>query len=335
MTDNIESLSRANTIARAAAGGALGYRGPRRASGARGGAGGREHANAAGALAPRLQAAAQTPRRTRWWVDALVIVWLLWMYDAINNLAHLRLHVALANARGVLSLERMLHLNPEHALDHWLASHHTLAIVLANYYDNAHFVITLGLLGWLWWRRADIYRSLRNALVLTNVFGFAVFWLYPVAPPRMLGGFTDVVSTAHAFGDWHAGSLASHANQLAAMPSLHMAWAGWCALALWRASRRRWIRVLALAYPCLTAVTVLATGNHFVLDLFAGLLVLALALVLLAAPARLSAAWRRCAGVRLRWLPQFDRSGQALGEGAVGPAYRMSQTCYEVREQVE
>jgi hypothetical protein len=274
------------------------------------------------ALAPRLRAATPSQRLTRWWVDALVILWLLWLYDAISNFAHLRLHIALANARGVLSLERSLHLNPEHALDHWLASHHTLAVVLSNYYDNAHFAVTLGLLGWLWWRRADIYRPLRNALVLTNVLGFVVFWLYPVAPPRMLGGYADVVSASHAFGDWHAGSLASHANQLAAMPSLHMAWAAWCALVLWRSSRRRSLRALALAYPCLTAITVLATGNHFVLDLLAGLLVLALALALLAAPAVLSAAWRRWSGALLRRRRQLDRTGQRRPEKAVAPAYR-------------
>ena len=74
--------------------------------------------------------------------------------------------------------------------------------------------------------RADLYRPLRNSLVLVNVLGFVVFWRFPVAPPRMLDGFTDVVASTHAFGSWHTGALASHANQVAAMPSLHMAWAG-------------------------------------------------------------------------------------------------------------
>jgi hypothetical protein len=268
-------------------------------------------------------------------VDALVIVWLLWLYDAISNFAPLRLHAALANARGVLSVEHALQLAPERALDRWLAAHHTLGLVLSDYYDNAHFVITLGVLGWLWWRRADIYRPLRNALVLANVIGFAVFWRYPVAPPRMLPGFTDVVSSTHAFGDWHAGSLASHANELAAMPSLHMAWAAWCALAVWRACARRWVRALAIAHPSLTAFTVMATGNHFLLDLLAGLLVLALAVALTRAPAHLAAALRRLAAATAGWRRRLERSRDALGEGAVSPAYRMSQTCYEVPDQVE
>lgn len=236
--------------------------------------------------ASRPASAART--RPRWWGELLVIAWLLFLYDAVNNLAPLRLSVALGNARGILHVERVLHIDPELSLDRWLASHQTLADILANYYDNAHFVVTLGLLGYLWWKRAEIYRPLRNVLVFVNVIGFVVFWLFPVAPPRMLDGFTDVVASTHAFGSWHTGALASQANQLAAMPSLHMAWAGWCTLALWRISERRWLRALALLYPCLTAFAVLATGNHFLLDIFGGLLALAVSVLLLGRPGHLA-----------------------------------------------
>jgi hypothetical protein len=218
--------------------------------------------------------------RARWWVEALAIVWLLWIYDAINNLAPLRLSTALAHSRSILGLERSLGIDPEHALDRWLAGHHTLGLVLSDYYDNAHFVVTLSLLGWLWWRRVDLYRPLRNALLLANLLAFAVFWLYPVAPPRMLPGFTDVVAATHAIGSWHTGALASQANELAAMPSLHIAWAVWCTVALWQLSKRVWVRVAAALYPCLTGVAVLATGNHFVLDMVGGLIDIGLALLI-------------------------------------------------------
>ncbi len=181
--------------------------------------------------------------RTRWWVEALVIVWLCWVYDAVNNLAPLRVHAALAHGWGVLHLERSLGLDPEVALNRWLAGHHTLGLLLSDYYDNAHFVVTLGLLGWLWYRRADIYRPLRNVLVTINVLGLAVFWLYPTAPPRLLagGGFDDVVASTGALGGWHTGPLAAAANQFAAMPSLHMAWAVWCSVAMWSLSRYIWV----------------------------------------------------------------------------------------------
>jgi len=208
------------------------------------------------------------------------VAWLCWVYDAISNFAPLRLHTALSHGAGVLGLERTLDIDPELGLDRWLAGHHTLGLVVSDYYDNAHFLVTLILLGWLWARRADLYRPLRNTLVLVNVIGFVVFWLYPVAPPRMLTGegFHDIAVSTHAFGSWHTGTLASAANQLAAMPSLHMAWAAWCTVALWRVSTRVWVRVLALLYPCMTAFAVMATGNHYLLDILAGLMTLGLAL---------------------------------------------------------
>jgi hypothetical protein len=237
---------------------------------------------------------AGTPaKRSPWWVEVGVIVWLLWVYDAITNFAPLRLDVALSHARGVLNLERSLHLSPELSLDRWLAGHHTLGLILSDYYDNAHFIVTLGVLGYLWWKRADIYRPLRNALVLVNVLAFIVFWFYPVAPPRMLKGFTDVVASTGAFGSWHTGALASDANQLAAMPSLHMAWAAWCALAVWQMTTRRWVRVLAVLYPCMTALAVLSTGNHFLFDILAGLLTLAVSVLIVRVATAGWDAWRR------------------------------------------
>lgn len=241
-----------------------------------------------------------------------MIVWLCWVYDAITNLAPLRLHVALAHARGVLHLEQSLGLDPELSLDRWLAGHHTLGLLLSLYYDNAHFIVTLGLLGWLWWKRADIYRPLRNALVVVNLLGFAVFWLYPVAPPRMLPGFTDVVASTHAFGGWHTGALASHANQLAAMPSLHIAWAVWCTLALWRISARMWVRGLALLYPCVTALAVLATGNHFLLDIVGGLLAIGTATAIVSLASRVRGA--SDAGARGRG-PIFAKSAASQWRG--------------------
>ena len=204
----------------------------------------------AGAATSAAQAAvADATPRTKWWVEAIAVVWLLWVYDAITNLAPLRVHLALAHAQSILSLEQSLGIAPEHALDTWLAGHQTLGLALSDYYDNAHFVVTLGLLAWMWWRRADIYRPLRTALVLANVIAFAVFWRYPVAPPRMLHGFTDVVAATGAIGSWHSGSLASHANELAAMPSLHIAWAVWCSVVIWQLSSRALVRAAGVDLP--------------------------------------------------------------------------------------
>ncbi len=265
----------------------------------------------------------QAHARTRWWAEALTIAWLCWVYDAITNLAPLRVHAALVHGRDVLSLEQSLHIDPEQALDRWLAGHHTLGVALSYYYDNAHFIVTLGLLGFLWWRRADVYRPLRNSLVLANVIAFGVFRLYPVAPPRMLHGFVDVVAASHTLGSWHTGALASAANQYAAMPSLHIAWAVWCTVVVWRISTRGWARALAALYPFVTAFAVLSTGNHYVLDILGGLATIAASLLIV----------RALAG-QIRW-PDAGALRKSSHIAAPDPAYRMSQTCYEVRDQVD
>jgi hypothetical protein len=235
--------------------------------------------------------------RPRWWGEVAVIVWLCWVYDAINNLAPLRQAAAYAHARSLLDLERNLHLDPEAALNHWLAGQHTLSVWIANYYDNAHFVVTLGLVGWLWWRHPGPYRPLRTGLVLINVIGLAVFWLYPLAPPRLLdpSRYPDVVASTHAFGSWHTGTLATAANQLAAMPSLHIAWAAWSALAVTRVfADRRWA-ALAWVYPAVTSVAVMATGNHYLLDVVAGAVTMVVATLI---ADRLQPWWAQHLGIR-------------------------------------
>jgi membrane-associated phospholipid phosphatase len=221
-------------------------------------------------------------RRSPIWLEVIVILWLLWIYDAINNLAPLRIAMANHDASDILHVEKGLHLDPEAAMDKWLSGHHGVATLISNYYDNAHFGVTLALVGILWVKWPDLYRPLRNNLVMINVIGMAVFWLFPTAPPRLLNPamYSDVVANTHAFGSWHTGTLATAANQLAAMPSLHIAWACWCSLAMWRLLNHRRFAVAVWVYPVITALAVLSTGNHWFLDVLAGVATFVLSAVI-------------------------------------------------------
>lgn len=213
------------------------------------------------------------PHLRRLWPELLVVIWLCWIYDAINNLSPLRQTTALRNASWFLRSEKALHLDPEAALDHWMSHHRTLALVVSNYYDNAHFVVTFAVLALLWWKYwPALYRPMRNALVLTNLIAMAIFWALPTAPPRLLNGsvYPDVVAQSGALGSWHSGALSHAANEYAAMPSLHIGWACWSAMGLWMILEgRRW-RVLVWLYPLVTSLAVLSTGNHFLADVVAG-----------------------------------------------------------------
>jgi len=200
----------------------------------------------------------------------VAFVW--WSYDAVNNLAPLRAGAALSNGMAILRLETSLHLDAERSLNRWLGDHLLVGKWLGDYYNIAHFAVTIAVLVWVFWRHPHRYRVLRNGLLAISLIGIVVFWAFPVAPPRMLSGlgFTDIVAVAHSVGGWSTGALASQANEYAAMPSLHVAWALWCAVAVWVVRKDRLARTLAVAYAVLTAVVVLATANHYLLDVVAG-----------------------------------------------------------------
>jgi membrane-associated phospholipid phosphatase len=210
--------------------------------------------------------------------ELIVIVVLVKVYDHVRRLEAARARPALHHAQDVLAIERWLHLDVELAGNRWLHGHHTLFVIASWWYQLAHLTVTLAVLGWCYLRRPDAYRGARNALVLTNVVGLATFFLYPVMPPRLLpdGGYVDSVA-ATGFGSSHTGPVP--ADQYAAMPSLHLAWAVWTASVGMLLLARYRVRVLWLLYPVLTAVVVVVTANHYVLDVVAGVAVAVLALL--------------------------------------------------------
>ncbi|HUA75066.1 MAG TPA: phosphatase PAP2 family protein [Solirubrobacteraceae bacterium] len=212
------------------------------------------------------------PRQLVWLsLDLLIVAWLCWLFDALNNLAPVRQGLAERNGRSVLDLERTLHLDPERALDRSLARHHLLSEIVVFWYENVHIVVTLVVFALLWWRRADALGVLRATLVVVNLIALAVFWSFPVAPPRMLSGaYVDLVARVNELPVWQIGATALHSNQLCSMPSLHIAWATWSAIGVWWLTRRRPLRALACVYPLLTTYAVMATGNHYLLDAAAG-----------------------------------------------------------------
>ena len=209
--------------------------------------------------------------RLRALFDLALVAWLIWLFDAINNLAPVRQALAERDGEYLLSFERSLHLSPEHALNTWLASRAGLRQIVVFWYQNVHIGVTLAVLGWLWWRRRDLLGVLEATLLIVSLIALAVFRSFPVAPPRMLpGGYVDLVAFVHHVPVWQLGSVALHANQLCAMPSLHVAWATWSAIAVWQISRRAWVRTLAVIYPFLTTFAVMATGTHDLADAAAG-----------------------------------------------------------------
>lgn len=207
------------------------------------------------------------PPRPRWWGQVLLLVGFAWAYDEVRALHGNVQDIAVQHGHAVLQADRFLHLDWSGPLNAWLSRHDGFSDVLSFYYVVMHLGVTsLTLL--LLWLSGQQYRRHRNVLLLASLMGLAVYWCYPVAPPRLLGSpFHDTVATVLPFAN-HV--EASRANLYAAVPSLHLAWATWCAVALCSITRRRLLRALAVAHPVITALTVLATGNHYTIDVATG-----------------------------------------------------------------
>ncbi len=236
-------------------------------------------------------------RRAPAWLLELGLVALIYgIYDVIRDLRHADTSVANRHGLDILDWERSWHLAPELSLNHWLAQVTVLAVIASYFYATLHFIVTPAVLVWLYRRHPEHYRSARTVLGMTTVFALVIFWLFPTTPPRLLPGnrFIDVMAQTHQYGWWsgqtsvpnHLGGLS---NELAAMPSLHVAWALWCGVLLYRYASRRWVRVLGVLYPIATVFVVLGTGNHYLLDTLVGAALLAESAMLLALVRRIIA----------------------------------------------
>ncbi len=182
---------------------------------------------------------------------------------------------AVAHARDVAGLQAAVGIPSEPDLQRPLLASDLLVRACGAFYGSAHFLVTVGVLLFLAVRRPRQFDRWGGVLALTTFAAVLCFVLYPVAPPRLMppGEATlDTLAQVGGLVSYDHGVLERISDPFAAMPSLHLAWATWCALALHsagvlRVRRAGW--VLA-GYPLLTTFTVVVTGNHWLVDLAAG-----------------------------------------------------------------
>ena len=200
--------------------------------------------------------------------------------------------VAFTHAAQLWHAERRLHLTVEPYLNHLAAAHVPLAEAASYYYGLLHFLVTPPVLAWLYLRRPAAFPRLRSRLVLATAAANVVFWAWPAAPPRFsVLGMTDILVTHDILGAAHPRGATGLVNLYAAMPSLHVAWAAWCAAAVVTTTRGRW-RHLAWLYPAATTLVVLASANHFLLDVAGGFAVAGLGMLATSRPSQLLARGR-------------------------------------------
>lgn len=245
-------------------------------------------------------------RRPRLWREVLGGLLLFGVYTAVARIDWSgRDAAAAAHGRLLFDLERMAHLEIEHTLNGWLVPHPTLRVI-ANYeYASTYVLSALAMLLWLYIRMPDWYRWARNSFVVLNLIAFGCFAVYPVTPPRLLPdlGFVDTVREGHTWGSWGS-PLVGHANQLAAMPSLHIAWSLWVSVVLAAYAGGRLVQWTSAAHVMITALVIMATANHYLVDGFGGVLLVSVSFWLLSLfqkrPARDGDSRARAAGQRAR-----------------------------------
>ncbi len=196
----------------------------------------------------------------------------LWVvYSAVRTLTADSWRAARGNAHRLIDFQEQVGLPSEAVLQGLFLPYEWLTRAANTYYFAAHFPSMILFLAWALLFKRHAMPRIRFALIACTMAGLVVHLAFPLAPPRMLrmAGFVD---TARLFGpDPYALGIAKAANELAAMPSLHVGWALLIAVAVIKVgiSRLRW---LVIAHPVLTAVVVVVTANHYWTDIFAGAL---------------------------------------------------------------
>jgi hypothetical protein len=195
---------------------------------------------------------------------------------------------AVEHAHLIVDLEQALGVAVETSVQRALDG--TVLLWLLNHaYLAAQVVVVPAALIWLYKRDRQRYRLLRDTVVITWLLALPVFGLFPVAPPRLADmGIVDTITQQTGLA-LDSKLSTSFYNPLAAVPSLHCGFALAVSLGIAGAVTRLWSRVLALAWAPTIFVAVVATGNHYLFDIVAGVAITAVGYALARQLPRLSA----------------------------------------------
>ena len=191
------------------------------------------------------------------------------LYSAGRWLTVGDLPTATAHADWIVDLERRLGIGVETAVQDALTG--TVALWILNHlYLAAQLIVVPGALVWLYRRSRPVYERLRNTVLATWLLSIPVYAVFPVAPPRLAGtGLVDTITMQTGFA-MDSKLTTMFYNELAAVPSLHVGFAVAVGIAVAAVARHWLARTVALLWGPVIGLAVVATGNHFVFDIAAG-----------------------------------------------------------------
>ena len=216
------------------------------------------------------------------------------LYSAARFVTIGDLGVAQANADWIMDLEDKLNVAVEATVQQGLTGT-WLLWVLNHLYLAAQLVVLPGSLIFLYRRSRPLYERLRNTILATWVLSIPIYAAFPVAPPRLAdSGLVDTITTQTGVA-LDSSLTTSFYNELAAVPSLHVGFAVVIGIIVAAAIRTRPLKLAWLLWGPAIGLAVVATGNHYVFDIAAGVVAAGLGYALGAAVARATPRPRRTA----------------------------------------
>jgi PAP2 superfamily len=204
-----------------------------------------------------------------------LLIWFgfVFAYQVARGLADRNPAKAFTNGWRVITFEqRTMHHLVELTAQRIVDSSHWLMVAAAWTYWNSEFTVIGLTLLWVYLRRHDHFVWFRNTILLANAIGLIGYVFMPTAPPRMFGsfGFGDALDSVAGVN--HGSALVSIAgNPYAAMPSLHAADALIVGVVMVTVCRHWWAKALWALWPVWVWFVVMATANHFLVDVLAGI----------------------------------------------------------------
>ena len=176
---------------------------------------------------------------------------------------------AIRNAERVVELEKRVGIHVEPQLQKLMLPYPRLLHVMGVAYATLNVGLTVGWLIGMFRRRDPQFRRLRRATAIATLGAQPAFLLFPCAPPRKLDHIADTIADISGV-DLESGLVGKLYDPIAAMPSIHVAYAVVTGHGLAQTSPRRVVRLLGKAYVPFVSLIVFVTGNHYVLDVLAG-----------------------------------------------------------------
>jgi membrane-associated phospholipid phosphatase len=185
------------------------------------------------------------------------------------------------DATKIINFERLLHVFVEPSIQAWTLKAHWLMDIADWTYLNAHYLVSIGAIVFIYLRRNDSFYFVRNMFMISMAIALIGYAVYPTAPPRLLPewGFTDTIQQFTGI-TVERGAGSALLNLYAAVPSMHVCFALMIGIPMARLVRRWPAKLAWRLYPVLIMFVVVATGNHYVTDVFLGGLTAAVSAVL-------------------------------------------------------